>query len=103
MARRRAGRAGSCCFRYASTRCARASELPACSVLDEVAAGLAAREVARRDGLLARVEIDRVGAVRVEVAEEAVLPAREREEGNRGRHADVHADHPGLDVVLEAP
>ena len=48
---------------------------PAWSGLDEVAAGLAAREVARRDGLLARVEVDRVGAVRVQVAEEAVLPA----------------------------
>ena len=66
---------------------------------DEELAGLAAREVARRDGLLAGVEVDRVAAVGVEVAEERALPAREREEGHRGGDADVHADHADLDVV----
>src|SRR3954469_12514279 len=72
-------------------------------VLDEVApVALAAREEAARDGLLARVELDRVRAVGVEVAEEAVLPAGEREEGDRGGHADVHADPAGLDVVAIA-
>src|SRR5256885_16752848 len=71
--------------------------------LDEEPAGLAAGEEPRRDRLLARVELDRVGAVGVQVAEEAALPAREREEGDRGRHAHVDADHPDLDVVPVAP
>src|SRR5581483_3583090 len=73
------------------------------SALDEVrAAPLSAREPPARDGLLARVELNRVGAVRMQVAEEAVLPAAEREEGDRRRHPDVHPDHPGLDLVAEA-
>src|SRR3954454_22519077 len=73
------------------------------SVLDEVrAVALPAREEAAGDRLLARVEVDGVGAVGVQVAQEAVLPAAEREEGHRRRDADVDADHPGLDVVAEA-
>src|SRR3954453_22057785 len=73
------------------------------SVLDEVrAVALPAREEAAGDRLLARVEVDGVGAVGVQVAQEAVLPAAEREEGHRRRDADVDADHPGLDFVAEA-
>src|SRR3954467_2877492 len=60
---------------------------------------LAAGEVAARDGLLARVELDGVRAVRVQVAEERVLPAREREEGDGRRDPDVDADHARLDLV----
>src|SRR5256885_11056440 len=67
--------------------------------LDEEPAGLASREEPRRDRLLARVELDRVGAVRVQVAEERALPAGEREEGDRRRDADVDPDHADLDVV----
>src|SRR5581483_9103786 len=71
--------------------------------LDEVgSASLPAREPPARDGLLARVEVDRVGAVRVQVAEERVLPPAEREEGHRRRDADVHPDHAGLDLVAVA-
>src|SRR5215204_4486529 len=73
------------------------------SGLYEIASGLATREPPARDGLLARVELDRVGAVRVQVAEERVLPAREREERDRRRDADVDPDHAGLDLVAEAP
>src|SRR3954464_4545350 len=73
------------------------------SGLYEIAPGLATREPAARDGLLARVELDRVRPVGVQGAEERVLPAREREERDRRRDADVDADHPDLDVVAEAP
>src|SRR3954451_7726246 len=72
-------------------------------VLDEVrAVALAAGEVAARDGLLARVEVDGVGAVRVQVTQERVLPAREREERDRRGDADVDADHARLDLVTVA-
>src|SRR5947209_12729317 len=57
-------------------------------------APLAAREPAARDRLLPREELDGVGAVGVEVAEERVLPAGEREERDGGRDADVDAHHP---------
>src|SRR3954447_21358763 len=74
------------------------------SALDEVrAAALAAREPAARDGLLARVEVDRVRPVRVQVSEEGVLPAAEREERDRRGDADVDADHARLDLVPVAP
>src|SRR5215216_4211734 len=60
------------------------------SALDEVrAAALAAREPAARDRLLAREELHGVRPVGVQVAEEGVLPAAEREERDRRRHADV--------------
>src|SRR4051812_36661131 len=38
------------------------------------------------------IEIDRVAALRVEIAEEAVLPSREGEVGHRRRDPDVDAD-----------
>src|SRR5256885_1792966 len=52
---------------------------------------------------LLRVEIDRVAALLVEIAEEAVFPSREGEVGHRRRDPDVDADvaRPGL--VPELP
>ena len=41
--------------------------------------------------------------MRVQVAEERVLPAGEREERDRRGDADVDADHARLDLVPEAP
>src|SRR5690606_32659492 len=58
---------------------------------------------ARGDDLLARVELDRVVAVRVQVAVDRVLPAREREPRHGGCDAHVHADHPGLDAEAVTP
>ena len=63
---------------------------------------LAGGEPAARDGLLAGVELDGVGAVGVQVAEEAVLPAGEREERDRRGDADVDADHARVDLVAKA-
>jgi hypothetical protein len=62
-------------------------------VFDEVTAVvLAAGEVAAGDGLLAGEELDSVGAVGVEVAEEAGLPAREGEEGDGSGDTDRYLD-----------
>src|SRR4051794_18583095 len=62
---------------------------PVTSALYEVrTAALASREPPARDGLLARIELDRVGPVRVQVAEERVLPAAEREERDGSGDAD---------------
>src|SRR2546428_654787 len=46
------------------------------------------------DDLLARVELDGVAPVGVQVALHRVLPAGEREPGDRRRDPDVDADHP---------
>src|SRR5690349_3670611 len=46
--------------------------------------------------LLARVELDRVHAVGVEVTDHRVLPAREGKPRDGRGDADVDADHPGL-------
>jgi hypothetical protein len=72
------------------------------ALLDEEPAAGAAREVPRGDGLLARVELDGVAAVGMQVAEEAALPAREREERDRRRDADIDAapDSVKIDVPL---
>src|SRR3954453_12030609 len=70
--------------------------------LDEELARLAVGVPARGDSRLARVEIDRIAAMGVQIAEERVLPAREREEGHGRRDADVHADHPGVAIVAVA-
>src|SRR4051812_19682258 len=56
---------------------------------------------ARRDHLRARVEPHALGAVDAVVAEQRVLPAAERVEGERHRDRDVDADHPDLDAALE--
>src|SRR5438067_9075631 len=53
--------------------------------------------------LLLRVEVDRVAPLRVEVAEEAVLPAAEREVGDGGGDADVDADVADAGLVAELP
>src|SRR5690348_9810907 len=58
---------------------------------------------ARRDDLGTRVEVDALGTVHVDVAEQRGLPAPERvvRDGHRDRHVD--ADHAHLDVELELP
>src|SRR4051812_45370410 len=66
------------------------------------AAALAARKEAARHGLLACVEVHCVSAVGVQVAEERVLPAREREESHRRGHTDVHSHHAGLHIAAVA-
>src|SRR6478736_371362 len=50
---------------------------------------------------LAGVKLDAFGALDVEVAEEGAVPAGEREPGHRGGHADVDADHAGVEMPLE--
>src|SRR5262249_42882591 len=60
-------------------------------------------EPAFGDDLLARVEGHGVGAVGVQVAEKGLLPAAEREEGHGRRHAQVDAEHAGLDALAEGP
>src|SRR5690349_22353064 len=58
---------------------------------------------ARRDDLAARIELDPLGAVHVQVAEEARLPATEAVIGDRHRDRDVDPDHPGVHLELELP
>src|ERR1017187_4883229 len=48
-----------------------------------------------------REELDAFFALHVQVAEEGLVPAVEREPGHGGGHADVDADHAALDAVLE--
>src|SRR5690348_4300557 len=54
------------------------------------------------DRLAAGVEADALGAVDVVVAEDRILPAAEGVEGHRHRDRHVDADHPDLDLALEA-
>lgn len=42
-----------------------------------------------------------LGALEVEVAEERLVPAGEREPRHRGGHADVDADHAGVEMLFE--
>src|SRR4029078_10365778 len=58
---------------------------------------------ARGDDLGPRVELEALGAVHVEVAEQAVLPAAEAVVGDRHRDRHVDADHPRVDLELELP
>src|SRR6476646_3609791 len=58
---------------------------------------------ARGDDLGPGVELDTLGAVHVEVAEQAVLPATEAVVGDRHRDRDVDPDHPRVDLELELP
>src|SRR4029453_18570611 len=62
-------------------------------------------EPPRDDDLLVGVELDRLPAVGLEVAEEGSLGAAEREERHRRRDPDVDAEHAGLDplAVLARP
>ena len=53
---------------------------------------------AAHDHLLLGVEGDGVAAMRVQVSEERLLPAGEREEGHGRGHADIDADHADLDA-----
>src|SRR4051794_14677805 len=53
--------------------------------------------------LLLRVELDGFGALDVQIAEEAFVPAGEGEPRHRGGDADVDADHAGVEIVLELP
>ena len=53
------------------------------------------------DDFLLRVELHAFLALHVQVAEEGFVPAGEREHRHRGGHADVDADHAGLDAMLE--
>src|ERR1019366_9338602 len=58
-------------------------------------------EPAAHGHLQLREELDAFFALHVEVAEEGLVPAVEREPGHGGRHADVDADHAALDAVFE--
>src|SRR5689334_24516602 len=58
---------------------------------------------ARGHDLRSRVELHALGAVHVQVPEEAVLPATEAVGGDRHGDGHVHADHPGVDLELELP
>ena len=62
---------------------------------------LRALEPPRHRHLLLRVELDALGALDVQVAEEGFVPAGEGEPRHRGGDADVDADHAGVEVLLE--
>src|SRR4051794_41983974 len=81
--------------------------LPMCSVVAREAQVHARRGVSRvrpagGDDLAAGVEVRAVVAVDVVVTEERVLPATEGVVADGDRDRDVHADHAGLDLQLEA-
>src|SRR5699024_1254554 len=65
---------------------------------DELGAILDARRPTLRDRLDLGVELDRLRAVLVEVAEAGLLPAAERVVGDRDGDRDVDADHADLDA-----
>src|SRR5919109_890716 len=56
---------------------------------------------ARGNDLACRVELNALGSVGVEVAEERALPAAEGVPGNRHRDRHVDPDHADVDVELE--
>src|SRR4051812_48463152 len=68
----------------------------------EVDAAVARIEPPRGDRLLLGEEPHALGAVGFGVPEQRVLPAAEREGGDRDRYRHVDADHADLDLVLEA-
>ena len=72
---------------------------PTTATADHVGAGVGP---AGGDDLAAGVEVHALGAVGVGVAEQRGLPAAERVVGHRHRDRHVDADHPDLDLVLEA-
>src|ERR1700722_3569941 len=59
------------------------------------------RRPALDDDLLFGIEIDGIAALRVQIAEEAVLPAGEREIRHRRGDADVDPDVAGTNLVAE--
>src|SRR5438477_409449 len=66
-----------------------------------MAAGATCSEPSRDRDFLVRVELDAVAAVDLQIAEEAVLCAAEREVGHRGSHADVDPHHRRVRVLRE--
>ena len=66
----------------------------------QVEAAVAGVEPAGGDDLVAGVEAEALGAVRVGVAEQRGLPAAEGVVADRDRDRDVDPDHADLDLVL---
>src|SRR5438270_6976815 len=60
-------------------------------------------EPAGHGRLLLRVELDRLAALDVEVAEEGLVPPGEREPRHRRVDADVDAEHAGVEVLPDLP
>src|SRR5262245_25096645 len=58
-------------------------------------------EPARPRHLLLRVEVDPLSPLNVQVAEERLVPAREREPRHWGGDADIDADHARVEAALE--
>src|SRR5580704_18447988 len=58
---------------------------------------------ARCDNFAPRVEIDRVFALSVQIAEERALPATEGEESHRRRYAQVDPEHSCLNSLAKNP
>src|SRR5262245_46362559 len=58
-------------------------------------------EPAGHGHLLPGVEVDALDTLDVQVAEERLVPAGEGEPRHRGRHPDVDADHPRIEMLLE--
>src|SRR5262249_172762 len=69
--------------------------------MDGAAACRASRllQPARDDDLLVGVELDAVASMRLEIAVERPLGTAEREVRHRRGHADVDAEHAGLDAI----
>src|SRR3982751_2508049 len=63
--------------------------------------GVLAGEPSRHRRLALRVELDGLAARDVGVAEKRLVPAGEGEPRHRRGHADVDADHPGVEALLE--
>src|SRR5688572_19908375 len=57
---------------------------------------LVAAVPATENDFLSRVEEHAFGALNVQIAEERLIPSRERKDRHRRRHADVDADHAAL-------
>src|SRR5262249_7919358 len=51
--------------------------------------------------LVVSVKVKALVSLNVQVAEERLVPSRKGEDGHRGGHADVDADHPAIDVARE--
>src|SRR5215470_12358773 len=58
---------------------------------------------ARHDHLLARVEVDPVAALQMEVAVKRTLPSGKWIKRQRLRHAHVDSNHPAFDFVAKLP
>src|SRR4051794_36791985 len=69
----------------------------------EVEPAVARIEPTGGDDLVAGVEAEPLGAVRVGVAEQRCLPSAERVVADRYRHGHIDPDHADLHLVLVAP